>query len=644
MRLFHLLLVAATLCCGNLSAQVLFSIDGHPVMADEFKAIYQKNTNEHGLKESIDDYLGLYITFKLKVHEAKMLKLDTAQAFRVEYAGYAKQLAQPYMSDRNVNQELIDEAYDRLCKEVNASHILINIGADGDTVRPYKRIMEARNRVMKGEPFEKVALETSNDPSVSRNNGRLGYFTAFQMVYPFECAAYNTPVGQVSMPVRTQFGYHIVKVHDIRPTQGRVKIAHIMIKAPQNSTPQDIEAARRRIVDIHEQLVQGADFAEMAKSHSDDDGTAKNGGEFPWIGSGQIIPQIEQVAFSLPSKGSISGPFQTPFGWHVLKLIDRQLPGSKEAETPNIKTKIARDSRALKSHDSFIAKLKAEYKYTERKPLNLNELKLDTSIFKGAWTIPQYASNPTLFSITGENYTLRQMAEYVHSHQPAGMQNTSVGRFAQQAYQNWVNHELMAYEEQQLQRKYPSYKHLAREYYEGMLLFDVSNQMVWAKSNDSTVLTDFYNRNQQRYLWGERSHYATYTLANAAKAPKMRKMLMAKNAAQRKPADIAAEAQRKLKTTCTYTQGVLPPNATELAAARSNANNISEQTNPDGSITFTLLLRTTNGDVKTLAECRGEATADLQQELEEQWIASLRQKYTVSINQQTLDAIKAELK
>lgn len=638
------LLAALTLGCYSLSAQPLFSIDGQPVMADEFKAIYQKNTNEQGLKETIDDYLKLYITFKLKVHEAKMLKLDTAQAFRIEYAGYAKQLAQPYMSDVSVNQALIDEAYDRMCKEVNASHILINIGANGDTVRPYQQAMEARRRILSGEAFEKVALETSNDPSVSRNSGRLGYFSAFQMVYPFECAAYNTPVGQVSMPVRTQFGYHLVKVHDVRPTRGRVKTAHIMIKAPQNATPQAIEAARRRIVDIHEQLLSGADFAELARTVSEDEGTAKNGGEFPWISSGQIIPQIEQVAFALPSPGSISGPFQTPFGWHVLKLIDRQVPGSKAAETPEIKAKIARDSRARKSHDSFIAKLKNQYNFSERKPLNLSDLRVDTSIFKGTWTPPQYTANPTLFKLDNRDYTLAQLAAYIAKHQANGQRNISVKRFVRESYQNWTNQEIMAYEEQHLEEKYPAYKHLAREYYEGMLLFEVSNLMVWARSNDSTLLANFYQRNSNRYTWGERTHYATYTLADASKAPKMRKLLSAKKSTQRKPSDIAAEAQRKFKTTCTHTQGAIAPNAPELAEARANATGIAETTNPDGSITFTHILRTTNGDVKTLTECRGELTADLQQELEEQWLAQLRQKYSVEINQQTLQTIKAELK
>lgn len=636
------LLVALLLGWGSLSAQTLFSIDGQPTSVDEFRTVYLKNSKAQGLKETVDEYLDMYITFKLKVFDAKQMRLDTASAFRAEYAGYAEQLAQPYLSDVQVNQALIDEAYERLAKEVDASHILISIPANGDTLKAYNRALEARQRVLKGEAFGKVALETSNDPSVSRNNGRLGYFTAFQMVYPFESAAYTTPVGQVSMPVRTQFGYHIVQVHDVRPSRGRVKIAHIMMRTPQGSSPQAVEAARRRIVDVHTRLQQGADFAELAKAESEDPSTAPSGGEFPWIGSGQIIPQIEQVAFSLSAKGSISGPFQSPFGWHIVKLIDRYTLGSKEAELADIKAKIARDGRSRKSFDSFIAKLKVEYGFTERLPLPLSQLGVDTTVFRGQWRMPNYSANPVLFSMAGADYRLQRLAAYIAGHQPAGQQGLSVNEYLRIAYQSWVNHEILTYERQHLAQKYPSFRYLAQEYYEGMLLFEVSNLKVWERSTDSTVLADYYASNAHRYTWGQRVHYTTCTANDVAKLPKLQKLMVSK-ASKLTVSELADEATRKLKTPCTCIQGTANPGDAEVAIALQNPKGIGEHRSPDGAASITRILRTTQNEVKSMAECRGELTADLQQALEQQWLAELRQRHTVEVNKQALNALKAEL-
>lgn len=622
--------------------QVLFTIDNSPVTVDEFKSIYLKNTANTPTRESVVDYLELYINFKLKVHEAKQLQIDTVSSFKSEYEGYVKQLAQPYLTDVEVNQNLIDEAYTRMTKELNASHILINVPSETDTLKYYQRAMAVRDRILAGEPFEKVAVETSNDPSVSRNSGSLGYFSAFQMVYPFETAAYNTPVGQVSMPVRTQFGYHIIKVNDIRPSQGKVKIAHIMIKTPRNNDPQAIETARKTIVDIHTRLTNGEDFATIAKAESQDAGTAPNGGEFPWLASGQVIPEIERVAFALPTNGSISQPFQTPFGWHVLKRIDRKMVGTKEELLPEIKTRIARDSRSFKSIESFVSKLKAEYAFKEDLS-TLQLLNVDSAIYANKWKAPELTTDPVIFTLDEKNYNLSAFATFLQNNQRM-TKKIPVNTFVNNTYNDWVKNMIVAYEETQLSKKYPDFRQLQQEYYEGMLLFEISERQVWAMSTDSARLASYYATNSEKYKWGKRVHYVIYTLASQDKTEAFTKIITSKKSAKLNPADIVASATKKLKVEVQQIQKSANADDEEIVGFEKWTNGIKTQPIEEGKERVIKILNTTSGDVKKLAECRGELTADLQVEMEKQWISNLKQKHSVVVNNEVLDALKNELK
>lgn len=225
---------------------VVLEIGNKKVTLEEFEAIYKKNADENktSTPEELKDYLDLYIKFKLKVVEAEALGMDTLPAFVQELEGYRKQLAQPYLSDREVTEGLIKEAYERMKSDVNASHILVKVSQEAepkDTLAAYNKILKIRKRIITGEDFEKVAAETSEDPSAVKNKGNLGYFTVFQMVYPFESAAYNTEVGKISMPVRTSFGYHILKVNDKRPARGTMKAAHIMIRVNKNDGEEEIQ-------------------------------------------------------------------------------------------------------------------------------------------------------------------------------------------------------------------------------------------------------------------------------------------------------------------------------------------------------------------------------------------------------------------
>ena len=285
----------------------VFSFGDEMVYNDEFMRVFNKNKRDKAkpTKQEIDEYLDLYIKFKLKVKEAYALKMDTMPSFKTELAGYRTQLAQPYLTDKTVTENLIKEAYQRSQQEVRASHLLINCALDAkpsDSLAAYQKIMGLRNRIVKGESFNTVASQFSEDPSAKANEGDLGYFSAFQMIYPFENAAFSTPIGEVSMPIRTQFGYHLVYVADRRKALGDIKVGHIMIKY---YNPTQIDSTKERIDAVYAKLKAGADWGTTVQEFSEDFNTNSKDGELSWFNrtTANIPVEFKDVAYTLKNDG-----------------------------------------------------------------------------------------------------------------------------------------------------------------------------------------------------------------------------------------------------------------------------------------------------------------------------------------------------
>ncbi len=293
--------------------EVVMTIDNKPIYKDEFEYYYKKNNaGSNYEKISISDYAELFVNFKLKVAEAYNLKMDTAKSFHDELLGYRDYLIKPYLTDNAKKEQFVKEEYSHLLEDVNVSHILFTLESDAspkDTLEAYKKAVAAKKRILNGEKFEKVAKEVSEDPSARENSGKLGYITGMMVVYPFEKAAYATPVGEITGPIRTRFGYHIIKVNEKRKSPGEVLVAHIMKRVPTDATDSTKKEIKKGVFDMYKELVNGANFEEMAKANSDDHGTAQKGGELPWVGTGKTNPEFEEAAFALKKKGDISAPY-----------------------------------------------------------------------------------------------------------------------------------------------------------------------------------------------------------------------------------------------------------------------------------------------------------------------------------------------
>jgi len=530
MRSNHLLVAAALLLAACTATKkndtkepVIATLGAEPISTSEFRYVYEKNNGGNDsayTRQSLTDYLDLYTAFKLKVREAQSRGLDTTTAFKRELDGYKEQLAQPYLTEKNVTDQLVREAYARLKQEVNASHILISVAPDAapeDTLAAYNRTQALRARALAGEDFGKLAQEFSQDPSAAENRGNLGYFTALQMVYPFEDAAYKTPAGQISAPVRTRFGYHLIKVHHKRPAQGEVQVAHIMVRATPGMPKADSLAAKHRIDAIYKRVQRNESWNKLAAEFSEDVNSANNGGQLPWFGTGRMIPAFEEAAFNLQKAGDIAKPVYTPYGWHIIKLLEKRGLPSYEDMEQSLRNKIAKDSRAERNQAAFLKRIKAENNFTENTEAKASALsKADQALLQGKWSYDatDKALKQTLFTIQGKSYTVGDFYAYAKAEQRART-GGSPQHAMQLLYEAYANKSLLAYEKANLENKHPDYRMLVKEYHDGILLFQMMDEKVWSKAiEDSTGLQAFFANNREKYKWGTRAQATIISAAN----------------------------------------------------------------------------------------------------------------------------------
>jgi peptidyl-prolyl cis-trans isomerase SurA len=684
-----ILLLALTLCIKFSFAQtadpVLLHVAGEDITKSEFEKVYHKNNNKENSNDpaAVKEYLELYINYKLKVREAEDEKMDTSEAFITELAGYRKQLAQPYMTDKDVTDSLMREAYERMKKDVHAFHILIKVTPEAlpkDTLEAYTRLMIIRDYIMgksipssriseyeavvkkamkdtaqvkariesiknlvkdksdSKDKFSATARLTSEDPSVKDNGGDLGFFTGMQMVYPFESAAYNSKTGEVSMPVRTKYGYHLIKVVETRPAVGEIHTAHIMVKLADNADDSTKQKAKAKIDEIYGKLKAGEKFEDLAQQYSDDKGSAKNGGVLPWFGTGRMVPEFEAAAFALKADGDYTAPVKTSYGWHIIKRLERKDLQPYEDKKAELKTAVSRDSRSELSKTTMINRIKKEYNFKSMSK-NKDEFisSLDTSILNGEWK-PADASKLTkpLFSIGNQTYTEKDFADYITSHQTKRMNMTPLA-VGYNLYETFESEKVLAYEEGKLDEKYPEFKSLMREYRDGILLFDLTDKKVWSKAvKDSVGLANFYEKNKANYKWPERVSAVVYTCATKDIAAKVRKMLKDKKMSTSKITD---EINKDSQLNLTIKEGKFAKGDNENVDTVKWVKGLSPDIEKNGQVVFVDIKEILPSEPKTLEESKGLVTADYQNHLEKTWIDQLRQKYPFKVNEEVLKTV-----
>lgn len=621
---------------------VLLEFSQDQVSQSEFERVYAKNnggleTASTHTPEQLREYLDLYIKFKRKVFEAEAMGLDTTPAFEQEFNSYKQQLTQPYLAAKDVEEQLIREAFDRSGWLVDVSHILITVdqnAAPADSLAAYQRALSLRDSVLTGgKEFGKMAMAYSNDPSAQQNQGKLGYFSAFDMVYPFETGAFETAVGDISLPVRSQYGYHIILVHDKMINQGKKKAAHIIVRIGDRYSAKNQAEAEAKIGEIHQLLLEGGDFAELARQYSDDPSSAPNGGD---LGYNRLLPEMESYRLQL-EEGAFSEPFQTRFGMHILAVTEVEKPESFEEARPQLKQRISRDSRAQLSQVALINRIKKEghFQLNESAWSAFTDM-LDDRFSRGSWepdsmNIPLF--DETLFSLA-EGAVTKTISDFVTYYRRTRMRRMGLSAedAAASILAEFEKQELLKYEETQLPLKNPEYRYLLQEYRDGILLFTLMEQKVWKKAVEDTAgLKAFYEANPEAFTRNRMVDVTEYRASEQGSLDNVKALI--ERGLSREAIDSVMNQESSIRlrsTSMLYEEGEDRVPERIFEGPVGTVTDVMEE----GSF-FRLLVSTEKfpAGIQPLDNVKSEAITRYQDHLEQEWLAELAEKYPVNINE-----------
>ncbi len=634
MRKITLLILTVIININVYSQDNLLEIENESISLDEFNNIFNKNNDNQVIdKKYLDEYIELFINFKLKVREAKELGYDTLSTFVDELEGYRKQLAKPYLRDDQFNEEMFDEALERVQYDLNASHILININDENNDIA-LSRINNIRREIINNNiSFEEAAVKYSDDKSAIENKGNLGYFTAFMMVYVFESAAYSTKVGSISQAVKTQYGYHLIKINDKRKAVGQRKVAHIMFKTGKSASKKKIDESNKKIFETYNLLKNGDPFAEVAERFSEDRSTAVKGGMLPMFGVGKMVPVFENIAFGLKNIGDFSEPFETDFGWHIVMLIEDYPVELNDDLYLKVKTGIEKDSRSKLSSEFMSKKLKELYTIKVFKQ-NFNSLRklAVKDVSKSSWDGKNAINlkNP-LFKIEGMTFNQDLFTEYI-------LKNQKNNNDFDMLYLDFRDICLFKYEETQLENKYPEFKILLNEYREGILLFDLTNKNVWKKAvDDSLGLSKYFANNLKKYNWDKRVDASIYKCINLATAKKVKSLLYKLNRGNINNSEILDIINKESQLNLQIISNKFVKDDNDYINSIDWKTGISKDIkDDDGSIVIVNITDILEAGSMTLNEVKGKVISDYQKYLDNNWISYLRSKYKYSINKELL--------
>ncbi|MFY7811006.1 MAG: peptidylprolyl isomerase, partial [Flavobacterium sp.] len=569
--------------------------------------------------------------------------------YKNELATYRGQLSKNYLTDTKVTDELIKEAFERQKIDINASHILINCAENAkpaDTLLAYKKVMDIYNQLKKGEDFGKLATSLSEDPSAKENKGNLGYFSAFRMIYPFETMAYKTKKGEFSKPVRTRFGYHIIKVNDIRENRGEITIAHIMIMADKKN--EDVknqeDKAKNQIEDIYKKLQQGEKFEDMAKQFSQDPNSAQKGGVLNKFSSGQISSEIfENTAFTLSKENSISQPFKSEYGWHIQKFIEKHPKKSLEELKKEITDKISKDDRSKKIDISMTEKLYKKYNVTKNEKNLATTLKAITpDYYKGEWKLPKNMTpyNIVIAKISDIELNGSQFLEFLNDQQNAPEKKEPLEALLQQHYKTFLDTSVKLHFNNNLEKEYPEFANIMQEYKEGLLIFDLMEKEIWERAKNDTIgLKKFHQDNLKNYQWKKRYDLIICSSTDKKIVESTQKML---------EKGISTEEIKKQLNKGDQINIMFNENKFEegnLAISKNWKEQKPKEIFQEGTYFYYYhLKKIIPSGPKEFENCKGKVINDYQNFLESTWIDNLKKEFKVTVNQEVFTAIKNNLK
>ena len=637
------LLFAFSLSFSQSKKDVLLTVDGKPVYVSEFKRVYNKNLDlvKDESQKSVDGYLDLFIDYKLKVAAAYDQKLNEEKGYIREFNKYRDQLSRNYIFDDKVSTELTKEAYERGLEEVNASHILIRVGYEDkpqDTLKAYNKMKVLYDKVKAGEDFEALAKKSSEEPSAKKTGGNLGYFSAFGMVYPFETMAYNTKKGEISDIVRTQFGYHVIKVNDRRKRDGQISASHIMISDKGKDQAFDPE---ERINELLALLKQGESFESLAMQYSDDKNSGQKGGKLRVFRRGDLrAPEFENAVYSLEKTGDIAGPIKTDFGWHIIRLEQKIPLPTYEEEFPTLEEKVKGGIRSKIVTTALSNKIKEKYTFktgTSHRPFFDTYVTEDFT--KRLWkydTIPA-SQDAILFTIGTREVRFNDFAQFLVERQKGSSTFKLKDNIINDYYGEFEAAQLKKYFRDNLELENDEYAGTIDEYRSGLLIFDVMNKNIWQKAKTDTIgLQDFYETRKEDYMGKDQMMGDIISSASNDIAQRVKELLNQEKTAE----EIKEMLNSDNKINVLVSNGKFEEGQRELPENLELKKGVSEVYEKNNRFIILNIEYVVPAREKDLKEVQGRVLSDYQNHLETIWMEGLRNKYNVEVNKRALKKVK----
>ena len=643
---------------------IVLTVAGENISKETFIEMYQRNNpnpEKKIIKRDLDEYLDLFINFKLKLAEARKQGLDTMPSYVQEVNTYRKQLIEPYLNDKTVTEELVKEAYERTKEIIRASHILIMIPTNAtpkDTLEAYNKALDIRKRIVKGENFGDLAVQFSEDPSAKDqlsndgqnktrgNRGDLGYFTSFSMIYPFESACYNLKVNEISMPIRSQRGYHIIKLTDRKPAPfSTATIAHIWVNFDSHESA---EQCKDIINQAYADIQNNIPFDSIVAKYSDDKYSARTQGVLSAQRIVNMPVEYTDMIIQTPIK-EYSKPFETRYGWHIIKPMILVPVKGLEEQRKDIEQRISRDVRSYRTIEEFIKKSKQEYNFKEdiTKIAAVSGIVTD-SIFTAKWEVPEtFIGREVIFSIGDYSFTQKDLAEEIEDIQQEQTPEY-IPTYVHNLYIKIANEKVLAYADERLEKKHPELKTTVDEFRDGILIFTITDKYIWNKSIvDSVGLSKFFANNNSKYNWKERADATIFSIAKDIDIVKAKKVIekgFKKNKSNEEIKALLAKQFKVKEDTSKYFDykwDKFEKRDNKIVDKTSWKKGVSDIIEVDNDkkkyivITHAILPPTQ----KILEEAKGIATSDYQEYLESEWIKKLREDYTYKVYDDVFNSI-----
>ncbi len=505
-------LLAATILtatAGKKSTEpVLMTVNGKNVPVSEFVYLYEKNNQQQAEPQTLDQYVDMFVNYKLKVADAEAAGIDTTEAFQNEYVGYCNDLAKPYLTDSTVIEKLRNDMYARLGTSRKVHHIIVNPGRTPDErLASVNHLDSIRTAILNGADFEEMAVRYSDDRTAQKNRGSMGWINPLRLPIPFTEAAYATPVGQLSEIVDDlPYGYHLIFVDDERPSQGQVRARHIL-KLTRGLSAEEAAAQKQKIDSLYQCIKAGEDFGDLAARESDDTGSARRGGELDWFGAGVMVPEFEKAAFAL-KEGEVSEPFETAYGYHIVQNLGHRDMIPYDEAMPMIDQLISRDIRSTEPRKAKLESLRRQYGVNlDKKVTDKVHAAIAANGGLDSLMVAQIAADYTTMAKVGDHKVLVSDAAKGLSQLPPKVSAAAGVQEFDRAADNAVNDAVTAEARNVIAATDPSYRNLINEYRDGILLFEISNRNVWDKANkDQEGLEEYFKANRDNYKW-EAPHF-----------------------------------------------------------------------------------------------------------------------------------------